>query len=280
MYLGTPDNLTPVKDQIEIIDGDVRDQDLVQECCGDADVVFHNAARSSAPMHKDNPAEGADVNINGFINVMETARQHDFRVVYASTSSMYGSVEPPHREDMGEEPVNLYSASKMSRELYATVYANAYDLNVVGLRYFSVYGPREQSKGEFANLISQFMWKMMNGESPVIYGDGTQTRDFTFVEDIVQGNIKAAESDVSGTIMNLGTGNETSLNTLVDKLNNTLGTDIEPEHVENPMDNYVQRTKADYSRAQELIGYEPDHTLDEGIKKTADYYQKQEAVTE
>ncbi len=278
LYLGTPDNLASVKEHIDIVEGDVRDRETVQQCCADADVVFHNAARSSAPMHKEEPVDGADVNINGFINVMEEARERGFRVVYASTSSMYGSVEPPHREDMGEEPVNLYSASKMSRELYATVYANAYDVNVVGLRYFSVYGPRERAKGRYANLISQFMWTMMEGESPVIYGDGTQTRDFTFVEDIVQGCIKAAESDVSGEVMNLGTGNETSLNTLVDRLNTVLDTDIAPEHVENPLPNYVQRTKADCSKAAELIGYGPEYTLDEGIKKTATYYQEQEAT--
>lgn len=280
MYLGTPENLMPVKDRVDIVEDDVRDRDTVQRCCADADVVFHNAARSSAPMHKENPVDGADVNINGFINVMEAAREHDFRAVYASTSSMYGSVEPPHVEDMGEEPVNLYSASKMSRELYATVYANAYGINVVGLRYFSVYGPRERAKGEYANLVSQFMWKMLDGESPVIYGDGTQTRDFTFVEDIVQGCLKAAESEVSGTVMNLGTGNETSLNDLVDKLNAVLGTDITPEHVENPLPNYVQRTKADYSRANELIGYAPQVDIDEGIKKTAAYYSEQEATAE
>lgn len=278
LYLGTTDNLSHIKDRVRIVEGDVRNQDTVQTCCNGVDVVFHNAARSSAPMHKENAVEGADVNINGFLNVMEQAREHKFKVVYASTSSMYGSVEPPHREHMGEYPVNLYSASKMSRELYATVYANAYDVDVAGLRYFSVYGPRERSKGKYANLVSQFLWTMMQGDSPVIYGDGTQTRDFTFVEDIVQGIIKAAESDVHGEVLNLGTGQETSLNQLVDKLNSVLGTEIAPEHVENPLPNYVQRTKADCSKAKKLIGYEPEHSLDEGIKKTADYYQEQEAT--
>ncbi len=276
LYLGTPDNLSGYTDDIEIVEGDVRNRELVSECCDGVDIVFHNAARSSAPMHTDAPVDGADVNVNGFITVMEEARNGDVeKVVYASTSSMYGSVEPPHSEHMGEHPVNLYSASKMSRELYATVYADAYDVNVVGLRYFSVYGPRERAKGEFANLISQFMWTMMDGEHPVIWGDGTRTRDFTFVQDIVRGNILAAERDVSGEVMNLGTGQETSLNALVDKLNNVLGTDIAPEYVDHPKENPVMRTKADYSKARDLLGWEPQVGIDDGIQKTADFNREQ-----
>ncbi|MCJ7479407.1 MAG: SDR family NAD(P)-dependent oxidoreductase [Candidatus Nanohaloarchaeota archaeon QJJ-7] len=273
MYLGTRENLEGYEDKIQIIEGDVRDRETVREACEGVDVVFHDAARSSAPMHKDEPVEGTDVNVLGFINVMEEARENDFNVVYASTSSMYGSVEPPHKEDSGEEPVNLYSASKMSRELYATVYHRAYDIDVIGLRYFSVYGPREKAKGQYANLISQFMWKMMDGERPEIWGDGSRTRDFTYVGDIVRGNIKAAESDVSGEVVNLGTGDETRLDELVDMLNEELETDIDPVHTEHPKKNKVMRTKADNSKAKELIGWEPQINIEEGIKKTAEWYR-------
>lgn len=223
-------------------------------------------------MHADAPVEGAAVNILGFINVLEQARKHDFRVVYASTSSMYGSVSPPHTEHMGEEPVNLYSASKMSRELYATVYDKEYGVDTVGLRYFSVYGPREKAKNGYANLVSQFLWKLQAGERPEIWGSGDRTRDFTYVMDIVRGNIRAAQADVSGEVMNLGTGQETSLDALVEKLNAALGTDIDPVYVDHPKENPVMRTKADYSTAQDLIGYEPQVDIDEGIKKTVDYY--------
>ncbi|MDY6766000.1 MAG: SDR family NAD(P)-dependent oxidoreductase [Candidatus Nanohaloarchaea archaeon] len=273
MYLGTPENLAGYRDDIEVVEGDVRDRTVVADCCTDVDVVFHNAARSSAPMHVDQPVEGADVNINGFINVMEEARANDFSVVYASTSSMYGSVDPPHQENMGEDPVNLYSASKMSRELYATVYADAYGIDVVGLRYFSVYGPREKAKGEYANLVSQWLWKMMEGERPEIWGDGSRTRDLTFVDDIVRGNIAAAETPVSGEVVNLGTGEETRLDALVDKLNHALGTDIDPKFVENPKDNPVMRTKADNSKAKDLLGWEPQVGIDEGIQRTVEWYR-------
>ncbi len=273
LYLGTPENLEQVEDAVTVVNGDVRNRETVRQCCDDVDVVFHNAARSSAPMHVEEPVEGAEVNISGFINVMEEACENGFRVVYASTSSMYGSVDPPHREHMGEKPVNLYSASKMSRELYAQVYDKAYDIDVVGLRYFSVYGPRERAKNGYANLVSQFMWKMMDGERPEIWGDGSRSRDFTYVGDIVRGNIMAAESDVSGEVINLGTGEETRMDELVDKLNSVLGTDIDPEFVDHPKENPVMRTKADNSKAKELLGWEPETSIDEGIRKTAAYYR-------
>ncbi len=274
MFTGTPGNLAAVQDDIELVEGDVRDRETVADVCEGVDTVFHQAARSSAPMHVDDPAEGAAVNVEGFINVMEQARQGGIdSVVYASTSTMYGSVEPPHREDMGEEPVNLYSASKMSRELYAKVYAEAYGIDTVGLRYFSVFGPRERAKGEYANLVSQFIWAMLDGEQPVIYGDGTQTRDFTFVQNVVDANIRAAQADAGGTVVNVGTGTETTLNELVDLLNDVLGTDIDAEYVENPIDNYVMRTKADWSRAADLLDWEPAVGFEEGVRRTADFYQ-------
>ncbi|MFB6265722.1 MAG: GDP-mannose 4,6-dehydratase, partial [Candidatus Nanohaloarchaea archaeon] len=158
-------------------------------------------------------------------------------------------------------------------ELYATVYHRAYDIDVIGLRYFSVYGPREKAKGRYANLISQFMWKMMDGERPEIWGDGSRTRDFTYVGDIVRGNIKAAKSDVSGEVVNLGTGEETRLDELVEMLNEELGTDIEPVNAEHPKKNKVMRTKADISKAEELLDWEPQVGIEEGIKKTAEWYR-------
>ena len=271
MYLGTPENLEGL--DVEIIEGSVMDDERVKEAVEGCDTVFHNAARSSAPMHKENPAEGARINIEGFVNVVEEAMEQDVeKVVYASTSSMYGSVEPPHREDMGEKPTNRYSASKIARELYADVYADK-GLDITGIRYFSVYGPREKSKGRFANIISQFLWSMLDDESPKVFGDGEQTRDFTFVKDIARANILAAEKGESGQYYNIGTGKETSFNTVVDKLNEELGKDIEPEKVENPIKNYVRRTKADFSRAKEDLGYEPEYSFEEGLKETVEYYR-------
>ena len=277
LFLGSEKNLEEVKDEIKFIKGSVTDKEAVQKSLEGCDTVFHQAARSSSPMHKDNPAKAARVNIEGFINTCEAAKEEDVeKIVYASTSSMYGSIQPPHAEDMGELPTNLYTASKMSRERYAQVYSYKKDLQTTGLRYFSVYGPRERAKDKYANVVTQFLWKMKKGEKPVIWGDGEQSRDFTFVEDIVDANIRAAErkQELDGTYMNIGTGKDVTFNQVVEHLNKLLGTSIEPDYIENPRERYVETTKADYTRAKELIGYEPNYTFKKGLKDTVEYYQK------
>ncbi len=278
LYLGSEDNLSEIREEIEFVKGSVTDMEAVEEAIQGCDVVFHQAARSSSPMHKEEPAEGLRINVEGFINTIEAAKDEEVeKIVYASTSSMYGSVEPPHKEDSGEHPTNLYTASKMSRELYAKVYSQQTDINFTGLRYFSVYGPHEKAKDKYANVLTQFMWKMLEGEQPVIWGDGTQTRDFTYVKDIARANLLAAENkseEVNGEYFNIGTGRDVSFNTLVEKLNETLGTEIEPKHIEHPRDNPVMATKADYSRAKEKLGYEPEYSFEEGLKETAEFYRQ------
>lgn len=278
LYLGSETNLEDVRQEIEFIQGSVTDEESIEKAIEGCDTVFHLAARSSSPMHKENPAEGARINVEGFIKTVEAAKNSEVeKIVYASTSSMYGSVEPPHTEDMGEYPTNLYTASKMSRELYAKVYSQETDIHFTGLRYFSVYGPREKAKGKYANVITQFMWKMMDGEKPVIWGDGSQSRDFTFVKDIARANIKAAEikQETNGEYYNIGTGRDVDFNTLVEMLNIALGTSIEPEHIEHPRDNPVMTTKADNTKAREQLGWEPEVDLEEGIRKTYSFYMNQ-----
>jgi UDP-glucose 4-epimerase len=278
LYLGTEDNLSEVRDEIKFVEGSVTDMEKVEEAIQGCDTVFHQAARSSSPMHMEDPQDGAEVNIIGFINTMEAAEEAGVeKVVYASTSSMYGSVEPPHSEDMGELPTNLYTASKMSRERYAQVYSYNNRVQTTGLRYFSVYGPHEKGKGKYANVVTQFLWKMMDGESPVIWGDGEQSRDLTFVKDIVKANILAAEREekLDGNYYNIGTGRDITFNQVVEKLNDALDKDIEPEHVENPRDKYVQTTKADYSRAKRDLGYEPGYSFEEGLRESVEFYRSQ-----
>jgi len=279
LYLGSEDNLSEVRDQIEFVEGSVLNVEMVEEAMEGCDTVFHQAARSSSPMHKDDPAEGLRVNVEGFINTIEAAKKEEVeKIVYASTSSMYGSVEPPHKEDNGEYPTNLYTASKMSRELYAKVYCQQTDINFTGLRYFSVFGPHEKAKGKYANVITQFLWKMMDGDRPVIWGDGTQTRDFTFVKDIARANVLAAKKkgdEVNGEYVNIGTGRDISFNDMVEKLKSALDSDIEAEHIEHPRDNPVMATKADFSRAKRLIGYEPEYSFEEGLERTVEFYREQ-----
>jgi len=276
LYLGSEENLGEVRDDIEFIEGSVMDRETVEKAVKGCDTVFHQAARSSSPMHKENPAQGARVNIEGFVNTVEAAKDAGVeKIVYASTSSMYGSVEPPHREEDDVSPVNRYTASKMSRELYAKCYSYRDEIQTTGLRYFSVFGPHERSKGKFANIVSQFLWKMQEGESPVIWGDGEQERDFVFVEDVVSANIKAAQrlEDADGEVFNVGTGDPTTFNEVVEKLNDKLGTSIEAERVENPRDNYVRKHRADNSKAKRVLGWKPGYSFEEGLQKTVDYYK-------
>jgi len=189
---------------------------------------------------------------------------------------MYGTVPPPHTEEDDVIPPNLYTASKLSREQYAKCYSYRNEIQTTGLRYFSIYGPHERSKDKFANVVTQFLWKMMEDERPVIWGDGTQERDLTFVKDVARANLKAAErrEELDGEVFNIGTGNPQSFNHVVAKLNEALGKDIEPEHVENPRgDNYVQKHRADISKAREKLGWRPKTSFDEGIRKIVEYYR-------
>ncbi len=275
LYLGTEDNLSEVRDQIKFIEGSVLDTEALEEAVEGCDVVFHQAARSSSPMHKENPAEGARVNVEGFVNVCEAAIDAGTeKIVYASTSSMYGSVSPPHKEDMDLEPVNLYTASKMSREMYARCYSYTEKIETTGLRYFSVFGPHEKAKGKYANVVTQFLWKMMDDEQPVIWGDGTQERDFVYVKDVARANILAAKTkdELDGEVFNIGRGDPVTFNQVVDDLNEALGKDIEAEKIENPRDKYVHEHKADNTKAEELLGWTPEYSFEEGLKKAVEYY--------
>ena len=269
-YLGTADNLT---DPVEYHEASVLDEDLPT----DVDAVFHLAALSSYAMHEDDPQQGARVNVEGFVNVVEQARQDGCdTVVYASTSSIYGSRTEPSPEDMAIDANTGYEASKLARERYAEYFANHYDITCAGMRFFSVYqgyGGAEAHKGEYANVIAQFAADMAEGESPVLYGDGEQTRDFTHVDDVVRALETAADHDLDG-IYNVGTGDAYSFNTVVELLNDELGTDINPEHVENPIpeDVYVHDTCADASKLHEATGWEPQVSFREGIEQVCAPY--------
>ncbi|WP_277543654.1 NAD-dependent epimerase/dehydratase family protein [Haloarcula laminariae] len=270
-YLGTPENLN---DDVEFVNASVLDDDLPTN----VDIVVHLAALSSYQMHEDNPTKGARVNIEGFVNTVEQARDDGCdTVVYATTSSIYGSRTEPSPEDMAVETNTGYEASKLARERYAEYFANHYDMNMAGLRFFSVYqgyGGAEEHKGEYANVIAQFADDMANGEQPVLYGDGTQTRDFTHVDDIVRGIEMTAEKKLTG-VYNLGTGQRYSFNTVVEMLNDELGTDIEPAYIENPIPEsvYVYDTCADASKIKEEAGWEPEINFEEGIRQVCAQYQ-------
>ena len=234
--LGKKDNLSAVKDKIEIVKGDVRDLDLIKNITKGVDFIFHQAAASSSPMFIKDLKNAFSVNIDGFINILNASRDNGVKkIIHASTSSLYGNNSGPLREDMNIIPPNFYSVSKLAAEHLGTLFSNEYGLDIIGLRYMSIYGPHEKSKGKFANLVSQFLWSMLKDERPVLYGDGTQTRDFTFVGDAVQANILAMNSKIKNDIFNVGTGKTTSLNELVEIINKLLKKNIEPKYIEIPV---------------------------------------------
>ena len=267
-YLGDPDNLD---DAVDFYETSVLEDDYPV----DVDVVFHLAALSSRNMHEENPQRGCRVNVEGFINTVERARNAGCdTVVYASTSSIYGSRTEPSPVEMDVEAHTAYEASKLARERYAEYYANHHDMNVAGLRFFSVYqgfGGNEEHKGEYANTVAQFADAIANGEAPELFGDGSQTRDFTHVSDVARACELAADHELTG-VYNVGTQEAYSFNEMVAMINDALGTDIDPVYIECPFDGYVHDTMADYARFHEATGWEPQISFEDGVERVCEPY--------
>ncbi|MFC6835588.1 NAD-dependent epimerase/dehydratase family protein [Halomarina ordinaria] len=270
LYLGTPENLD---DDVEFVEASVLDDDLPT----DVDVVFHLAALSSYTMHEDDPRLGARVNVEGFVNTVDQARRDGCEtVVYASTSSIYGSRTDPSPESMPVEARTGYEASKLARERYGEYFHNHYGMRCAGLRFFSVYqgfeDGNEEHKGKYANTVAQFTDQIARGERPELFGDGSQTRDFTHVSDVVRGIELAAEERLQG-VYNLGTGVSYSFNEMVEMINDELGTDVEPKYVENPLDVYVHDTMADPTKMKEATGWEPTVDFEDGVARVCAPYR-------
>lgn len=268
--LGKMDNLTGVKNKIEIIDGDIRDFELVKKATKNVDIIFNQAAASSSPMFLNDLRNAVSVNVDGFINLLNACRANGVKkLIYASTSSIYGNSKPPLREDMKTVPVNFYSSSKLLNEHLAILFGREYGLETIGFRYLSIYGPHEKAKGIYANMASQFLWAMQRNEQPVIYGDGSQTREFTYVKDVVNANILAMNSkkNLDGEVFNVGTGKSASLNDIVFMINKLLGKSIKPKYVKNPVKNYINAQLSDISKIKKFLDYRPKYSLEEGLKE-------------
>ncbi|MFB0502354.1 MAG: NAD-dependent epimerase/dehydratase family protein [Candidatus Bathyarchaeia archaeon] len=229
------------------------------------DAVFHLGIPSSSPMYKQNPKLVGEA-INDMIEVLEYAMEADCKVVYASSSSIYNGNEPPHNEDMPTYVTDYYTECRYAIERLAKLYNILHEVKSAGMRFFSVYGPKEKYKGTYANMVSQFLWIMAKEEKPVIFGDGSQTRDFIHVADVVEALILAMEKDFECEIFNVGTGIAHSFNDVVDLLNKVLAKDVEPIYEPNPIRNYVQHTLADTSKAESVLGFKAKIPLEAGIK--------------
>ena len=260
MHTGSPANL-------DGLDGSLK---LIRASCNDLagldlqpERIYHLGIPSSSPMYKANPHLVGEA-INGFISVLELARRSGARLVYASSSSLYSGLLPPHREDMTIAVSDYYTEARLAMERLAELYHRLYGVRSAGMRFFSVYGPREESKKQYANMVSQFLWQMRRGEEPVIYGDGSQTRDFTHVHDVVRALSLAMGSDCQG-VFNVGTGRACSFNEVIGMINAQLGTDIKHKYIENPIKNYVQDTLADTGKCRKALGFQAQISLEEGI---------------
>lgn len=263
-YLGDKKNLEGL--DVKVVTGDIRNAELVTKAANGVDIIFNQAAASSSPMFAQDLRSAVAANIDGFINILNAARVSASKIIYASTSSVYGNLPPPLREDMNVTPPNFYAVTKLANEQLASVYTSEYGIETVGFRYMSVYGPKEEGKGIFANLVSQFLWALQKDEQPVIYGGGSQTRDFIYVKDVVAANILAMERGRGGEVFNVGTGVGTTLNSLVALLNRLLGKDIKPKYIQIPVKNYIDTQLADISKIKRMLGFEPKYTLEKGIQ--------------
>ncbi|MCK5491440.1 MAG: GDP-mannose 4,6-dehydratase [Candidatus Pacebacteria bacterium] len=262
---GSLDNISDIIDKIKFIKTSCAEVLKIEEL-KDLDGIYHYGIPSTTQLYRDDRSLVGRA-VNEFIEILELAKREDCKVVYASSSSVYNGNMPPFHEKMTVHVKDFYTEARYLMERVAKLYDDFYGIRSVGFRFFSVYGPREEAKKNFANLISQFLWDMKKGKSPLIYGDGTQTRDFTYVDDINCGFKLGMESDIDGDVFNLGTGKCYSLNKLVDILNEVLDMDIKPVYKKNPIQNYVQETLADASKAREHFGFKPKVHLKEGIGK-------------
>ncbi len=229
------------------------------------DVVFHLGIPSSSPMYKRDPRLVGEA-IKDAVEIFEFARDKGCKIVYASSSSIYNGNETPYKEDMPIHVTDYYTECRYAIERLAKLYNILYSVKSVGLRLFSIYGPKEEHKGTYANIVSQFLWSIKKNESPIIFGDGTQTRDFTYVSDAVEAFILAWKKDFECEIFNVGTGIAYSFNQVVEIINKILGKNLKPIYKPNPIKNYVEKTLADTTKAERLLGFKAKVTLEKGLK--------------
>lgn len=268
-------NLFKRHSNYEFIDGDICNFDDCVRACKNIDYVLHQAALGSVPRSINNPIATNNTNVSGFLNVLVAARDAKVkRIVYASSSSVYGDSKAlPKVEDVIGKPLSPYAVSKLVNEQYADIFASTYHMEIIGLRYFNIFGPRQSPEGAYAAAIPLFINNLMNDKAPVINGDGLQTRDFTFVENAVQANIKAlfADKNAVNKVYNIAVGEKISLLDLVNHLNISLGKNIPPIHREDRIGD-VRNSLADISRATALLGYKPGVYVKEGLAKTVEWF--------
>jgi UDP-glucose 4-epimerase len=273
----TTGKATNVPEGAKFFQGSINDAELLARAFSDAVCVFHQAALPSVPRSVAAPLETHEQCVTGTLNVLMAARDAGVRrVVYAASSSAYGDQEGDAKDEtMPPAPISPYGAAKLAGEYYCKAFYHSYGLETVCLRYFNVFGARQDPQSQYAAAIPLFITSMLAGQAPIIYGDGTQSRDFTYIENVVHGNLLAAHApDAAGQMMNLATGGRITLLELVDQLNALLGTSISPV-LSAPRKGDIKHSRASIERARELLDFEPIVSFEEGLARTVQWYKGQ-----
>jgi UDP-N-acetylglucosamine 4-epimerase len=276
---GSYDNIKPFQDNpaFELIEGDIRDLDLCHKALEGIDYISHQAALGSVPRSINDPITTNEVNISGFLNILVAARDANVkRFVYAASSSTYGDHPGlPKVEDEIGNPLSPYAVTKYVNELYASVFSKTYDFHSIGLRYFNVFGPRQNPNGPYAAVIPLFIQAALQNEGPIINGDGETSRDFTFIENAVQANIKAlfAEDITKNEVVNIAFGERTTLNQLWKKISELSGINIAPNYREERKGD-VKHSLANITKASDLIGYTPYYSVNQGLEIALEFYNQ------
>src|ERR1700686_173925 len=276
---GKRNNIAELLDRIDVCQADLLDLEAMQLACRGVDYVLHEAAIPSVPRSVLNPLESNQANVDGTVNVLVAARDAKVkRVIYAASSSAYGDTPTlPKHEDIFPNPISPYAVAKLASEYYMASFFRCYGLETVALRYFNIFGPRQDPTSQYSGVLAKFITQMLKGEQPTIHGDGAQSRDFTYVENVVHANLlacKALASEVAGRVFNVATGTRVDLNEMFRVLKKLTGYPGEVKHAaERPGD--VKHSLADLSRAEKHLGYKPQVNFEEGLRRTVDWYRTQ-----
>ena len=275
---GKRENVAEILDRIDFREADLLDLDAVQAACRGADFILHEAAIPSVPRSVKDPLESNRANIDATVNLLVAARDAKVkRVVYAASSSAYGDTPTlPKREDMQPNPISPYAVAKLASEYYMTAFCRCYGLETVSLRYFNIFGPRQDPTSPYSGVLAKFITQMLKGQQPTIFGDGTQSRDFTFVDNAVEANLlacKAPAAEVTGRVFNVATGRRVDLNETFRILKTLTGYKGEAKYGPERAGD-VKHSLADLSRAEKHLGYKPKVNFEEGLRRTIEWYRE------
>jgi len=272
---GHRENLDEITGDVEFTQGSVADEQLLKKVLDAVEIVFHEAAIPSVPRSVEHPRQSHVASVDGTFSLLLAARDRNVRrVIYAASSSAYGDQPTlPKKEDMLPDPLSPYAVAKLVGEYYCQVFARVYGLETISLRYFNVFGPRQDPGSQYSGVVSRFISVLLNNQQPVIYGDGEQSRDFTFIDNVIDANLKAANASRGfGSVMNVATGERITLNQLLDEVKAIVGKPEVKAEYQQPRVGDVRHSLADISRARELLGYQPTVGLREGLRRTIDWW--------